>query len=106
MRISTACRVILGATTLSLTLAPAVVHAAAATPPTTGCPPAWELLSLDTLEGQGYVFAPDLDANGDRLVCGKPLNAVVQARICLTFPGGDCPVPVIYALRDNDVAQR
>ncbi len=75
------------------------------TPPQTGCPVGFPLLSLDELEAQGYVFAPDLDVNQDRHICGKPLNPVVQQMACATFPGGVCPVPVLYSVRDNDVAQ-
>ena len=107
MHIITACRTVLGAGIVFAVFAPAAALAAAVpTPPTTGCPTGYQLLSLDDLEGRGYVFAPDLDANRDRFICGKPLNPVVQARVCLTFPGGVCPVPVLYAVRDNEVAQR
>jgi hypothetical protein len=106
MRFTTLSRLALGAGLLTVALAPPTALAAAVpTPPVTGCPVAYELLSLDNLEAEGYVFAPDLDANGDRFICGKPLNPVVQAKICLTFPGGSCPVPIIYAVRDNSVAQ-
>jgi hypothetical protein len=107
MRFTTACRLVLGAGVASAALAPpAALAAAVPTTPETGCPPAWQLLSLDDLEERGYVFVPELDANGDRFICGKPLNPVVQAQICLTFPDGVCPVPVLYSVRDNDVAQR
>lgn len=107
MRITTVGRLVLGAGLACVGLAPAAAPAGAApAPPTTGCPAAYQLLSLDDLEGEGYVFVPDLDANGDRFICGKPLNPVVQAQVCLTFPGGICPVPVLYYVRDNDVAQR
>jgi hypothetical protein len=107
MRFTTAGRLVLGAGLVCVGLAPAPALAAAVpATPETGCPTAYQLLSLDDLEAEGYVFAPDLDANGDRFICGKPLNPVVQAQVCLTFPGGVCPVPVLYSVRDNDVAQR
>jgi hypothetical protein len=106
MRITTVGRLVLGAVLVWVGLAPAGALAAAPTTPETGCPAAYQLLALDDLEGEGYVFAADLDANGDRFICGKPLNPVVQAQVCLTFPGGVCPVPVLYSVRDNDVAQR
>ena len=73
------------------------------TPPVTGCPGGWFLLSLDDLESQGYIFSPELDANGDRYICGKPLAPPVQEQVCATFPGGRRPVPIVYYVRDNDL---
>ncbi len=106
MRFTTVGRLVLGAGLVGVGLAPAAAQAAAVpTPPESGCPAAYQLLSLDDLEGEGYVFVPDLDANSDRFICGKPLNPVVQAQVCLTFPDGVCPVPVLYYVRDNDVSQ-
>ncbi len=71
MRFTTVYRLVLGAGLAFASLAPAATQAAAVpTPPETGCPAGWQLLSLDDLEGAGYVFVPDLDANGDRLICG------------------------------------
>jgi len=51
----------------------------------------------------GYVLPGEIDAvnnggNGDGIVCGKPLNPVLQERIC---PAGQCPVPGVYQFRDN-----
>lgn len=73
------------------------------TPPETGCPSGWPLLSLNDLEGQGYIFSPELDANSDRYICGKQLAAPVQEHFCATYFDGVCPVPVIYYVRDNDL---
>ena len=107
MRFTTAGRLVLCAGLACVGLAPgAALAATVPTPPENGCPAAYQLLSLDDLEGEGYVFSPDLDANGDRFICGKPLNPVVQAQVCATFPDGVCPVPVIYYVRDNDVTRR
>jgi hypothetical protein len=63
-------------------------------------------LSLDDLESRGYIFRPELDANADRYICGKPLAPPVQEQSCATFPGGVCPVPILYYVRDNDVTRR
>ena len=54
------------------------------TPPETGCPSGWPLLSLNDLEDQGYIFGPELDANADRYICGKQLAAPVQEHFCAT----------------------
>jgi hypothetical protein len=87
-------------------LIPSMAAAASVpTPPETGCPSGWPLLSLNDLEGEGYIFRPDLDANADRYICGKPVAAPVQEQICATFPGGVCPVPIIYYVRDNDLVR-
>jgi len=88
-----------GALALSATLI-AAGSASAATPPETGCPAGYSLLSLEWLAEQGAYMLPfQLDAagNNDGLVCGKPLNPVVQNNIC----GNQCPVPVIYNFYDN-----
>lgn len=88
-------------------LVPSTAAAAAVpTAPETGCPSGWFLLSLNDLEDQGYIFSPDLDANADRYICGKPLAPPVQAQACATFPDGECPVPILYSVRDNSVTRR
>jgi hypothetical protein len=62
------------------------------------------LLSVNDLVEQGYWFSdPNLDANNDGSICGKPVAAPVQAQICSKFPGGVCTVPIIYMWRDNNV---
>jgi hypothetical protein len=76
------------------------------TPPGTGCPTGYFLLSVDDLEDQGYIFWPELDANADGYICGKPLAPPVQEQFCATIPGGVCTVPIIYYLRDNNVTRR
>jgi len=87
-------------------LIPSMATAASVpTPPETGCPSGWLLLSLNDLEDQGYIFGPGLDANADRYICGKPVAAPVQEHACATFPGGVCPVPIIYYIRDNNVTR-
>ena len=79
--------------------------AAVPTPPQTGCPGGYLLLSLSDLHDQGYVFSPGLDANNDGYICGKPVAPPVQEQICSQFPGGVCPVPIIYYVRDNNVTR-
>ncbi|HEX7095806.1 MAG TPA: hypothetical protein VF183_07970 [Acidimicrobiales bacterium] len=77
------------------------VSANADTPPTTGCPAGYELLSVDWLTQQGaYMLPGQLDSagNDDGFVCGKPLNPVVQYTIC----ADNCPVPIIYNFYDNN----
>ena len=74
------------------------------TPPESGCPAAYCLLSLDDLEDQGHIFWPELDANADRYICGKPVAPKIQEQVCATIPGG-CTVETIYYLRDNNVTR-
>ncbi len=98
-------RLAVAAALVTAGLLPATATAARAAPPETGCPASYQLLSLDDLEQQGYIFRPELDANQDRHICGKPLNERSQEKFCLDVFGGDCPVPIIYAVRDNDVTK-
>jgi hypothetical protein len=84
----------------------AVADPAVPTPPDTGCPAGWQLLNLQEMHQQGYQFTVHPDADGDGFFCGKPVAPAVQAMICETFPGGVCPVPIIYYLRDNNVTRR
>jgi hypothetical protein len=74
------------------------------TPPGTGCPGGYTVLSVGDLVEQGYIRIPD--TNGDGHVCGKPVAAPVQAQICDQSYGGVCPVPTIYMWRDNNVTAR
>ena len=76
------------------------------TPPGTGCPTGYLLLSVDDLNDLGHMLWPELDANADGHICGKPLAPPVQEQFCATLPGGVCTVPTIYYLRDNNVTRR
>jgi hypothetical protein len=40
----------------------------------------------------------DTGGNGDGVMCGKPLNQVVQERQC---PANECPGRVAYQVQDN-----
>jgi hypothetical protein len=67
-------------------------------PQTNGCPSGWEALSVDDLLGLGYQAPATVNANGDRLICGKPWTTAEQtARI------PNAHVPVIFDFRDNDL---
>jgi hypothetical protein len=71
------------------------------TPPTTGCPPG-QLLAVAELLPQGYRVPAVIDAEGnnDGYVCGVALSRTRSDKIC---PPPDCPVPIIYLFRDNDL---
>ena len=90
---------------ITVGLIPATATAAMSPPRRNRAARTYFLLSLDDLEDQGYIFWPELDANADRYICGKPLAPQVQAQSCATFPDG-CPVPTLYSVRDNNVTRR
>ena len=73
-----------------------------AVPKVTGCPSGSLTLSVADLIAQGYdpAFPTSVDLNGDGVICGKPLSAPNQERICAGLPGG-CTVPIIYVASDN-----
>jgi len=87
----------------------ATASLAGATPPESGCPASNQVLVVADLLAMGYrvpamVDSPEVggddtvQGNGDGIICGKPLNPVVQERQC---PASECPVPVVYLFRDN-----
>jgi hypothetical protein len=83
---------------VTLPLSPAAL---AATPPETGCPAGFSLLSVQWLSTQGpYQLPGILDAagNNDGYVCGKAIVDVAATHLC----GGSCGVPVLYNFYDND----
>lgn len=97
----------------TLTLAAALVVAAVVvpvgsasadvtqTPVTTGCPSAFEHLTVDFLESQGPYQAPrrtDDGGNKNGYVCSKPIPEAARLAHC----GPDCPVPVLYLFKDDD----
>jgi hypothetical protein len=93
---------------LLLTLSLGTATAAAAPPelPTeTGCPAASQVLVVQDLLPLGYRAPAIIDAEGNNngLVCGLPLPEAFRQAFC----GPDCPVPIIYLFRDDDLpAQR
>ena len=72
----------------------------------TGCPVAFETLSVSDMVTRGYTAAhlQPIDENADDTICGKPFNETKQEKFCESI--GGCYVEVIYGLRDNDVAGR
>jgi hypothetical protein len=87
----------LGLAAVTLPFGPAAL---AATPPQTGCPAAFSLLSVQWLSTQGpYQLPGILDAagNNDGYVCGKLVVEPAATQFC----GGPCDVP-IYNFYDND----
>jgi hypothetical protein len=95
--------VLLLALLLLLGLLTATATPAAAIPPETGCPSAFQVLVVEDLLAQGYrapavIDNPANGGNGNGLVCGVPL----PEKVC----GPDCPVPVLYNFLDDDLAQR
>jgi len=68
-------------------------------PLTNGCPAGWEALNLSDLAPYRYhVVSSGLDANGDGIICGKPLAPQEQA---VRFPNAS--VPVIFDFMDNSL---
>jgi len=102
-------KLIAATTLLTVAMIPATATAAKVpTPPGTGCPTAYLLLSFDD-DLNDHMISPELerelDANADGYICGKPLAPKIQEQFCATLPGGVCTVPVIYYLRDNNVTR-
>jgi hypothetical protein len=75
---------------------------AADAPSDTGCPAAYQLLSVADLEAQSpnYRLPHRLDeaGNQDGYVCGRPTNDQAAQNFC----DGTCPVPQLYDFQDND----
>ena len=92
----------------SLGLIPATAASAMGTPPETGCPSADQVLVVADLVPLGYMVPQRIDdpangGNGNGLVCGKPLNPVVQEMQC---PAATCPVPVVYYFREDSLTRK
>lgn len=71
-----------------------------AAPINQGCPPAFQVLTLEFLASQGpyqQPFTLDAAGNNDGLICGKALNDSAFEAVC----GATCPVPVLYTFIDN-----
>jgi hypothetical protein len=88
---------------LLLGLLTATAAPAPALPTETGCPSAFQVLSVAKLTAQGYrapaiVDDPANGGNGNGLVCGLPL----PQQAC----GPDCPVPVFYQFGDDNLPAR
>ena len=88
----------------AMALIPATTSVAAEPAAATGCPASNQVLVVEDLLALGY-RAPavvDSEGNNNGLVCGKPLNPVVQEKVC---PAAECPVPVVYLFRDDDLTR-
>jgi hypothetical protein len=84
-----------------LGLATVTAAPVAANPTETGCPSAYQVLSVADLIAQGYHLPAQLDnpangGNGDGLVCGLPLPDAA----CGSSP---CPIPILYNFLDNNL---
>jgi hypothetical protein len=91
------------ATTLAAASLVAFATSAGAEDPSgTGCPAAYQTLSVEWLESQSpnYRLPRQLDeaGNNDGYVCGRPTNDQAAANFC----GGPCPVPQLYDFQEND----
>jgi hypothetical protein len=89
---------------LALGLLTATAAPAAAIPTETGCPSSSQVLSVAELIPLGYRAPAEIDApanggNGNGLVCGLPLPEAYRQARC----GPNCPVPVIYLFRDDNL---
>ncbi|MHA7191886.1 hypothetical protein ACX80N_16500 [Arthrobacter sp. MDT2-16] len=71
---------------------------------TTGCPASNQLLDVAELSALRYRLPAQVDAegNGNGAVCAKPLNPVVQERVC---PAATCAVEVVYSFRDDNLTR-
>ncbi|MFC3298749.1 hypothetical protein FJV46_00515 [Arthrobacter agilis] len=95
--------VLVAAATAAFALIPST--AALAEPASaTGCPASNQVLIVAQLLEEGYRLPGVIDSEGNAngLVCGKPLNPVVQELQC---PAVDCAVPVIYGFRDDSLTR-
>jgi L-asparaginase II len=93
------CTAAFAASAVLLTAAPA-----AATPPQTGCPSAFDVMTVAELEATGHIPAPrNVDASGNHngLVCAKPLSDSAARQFCRQI--GGCTIDTIYYYRDDDV---
>ena len=95
--------VLIAAATAAFALIPSTVSAAEPAS-ATGCPTSNQVLVVAELLEAGYRIPAVIDAEGNAngIVCGKPLNPVVQEKQC---PAADCPVPVVYTFRDDKPAR-
>lgn len=66
------------------------------TPMETGCNASMQRVSVSSLVSAGYLPAPSVDVNQNGFICVRPVNPVVQERVC-----PDCPVPVLYYWVDD-----
>ncbi|HMQ35528.1 MAG TPA: hypothetical protein PKD53_32775 [Chloroflexaceae bacterium] len=80
----------------------ASARAAPSTPPETGCPAGWLHETVAWFEEQGPYRVPravDEAGNNNGSVCAHPYAEAARIAIC----GPDCPVPVVYQFRDDDL---
>jgi hypothetical protein len=86
---------------LALGLGTATAAPAAAIPTETGCPSGYQVLVVDELLAQGYRAPAIVDAEGNNngLVCGHAFSEAARQQLC----GPDCPVPIYYLFRDDDL---
>jgi len=86
---------------LALGLLTSPAGRAAAIPTETGCPSGWQVLVVDDLLEQGYQAPAIVDAegNGNGVICGHAYSEAARQQLC----GPDCPVPVFYQFRDDDL---
>jgi hypothetical protein len=86
---------------LALGLGTATAAPAAAIPTETGCPSGYQVLVVDDLLEQGYRVPPIVDAEGNNngLICGHAYSEAARQQLC----GPDCPVPIFYGFRDDDL---
>lgn len=95
--------VLIAAATAAFALIPSTASFAAP-PSATGCPASNQVLVVADLLAMGYRIPGVIDSEGNAngLVCGKPLNPVVQEIQC---PAVDCPVPIVYSFRDDNLTR-
>lgn len=99
------CTAALSTSAALLTMAPAL---AVDTPPQTGCPAAYDVMTVAELEATGHIPAPrnvDAAGNGNGLVCTRPFADAANEQLCRLAPGGPCTVDQIYFYLDDNVAQ-
>lgn len=80
----------------------ASANSAVPTPPATGCPAGYDHVEVTNLESQGPYRVPrqvDEAGNNNGFVCALPLPEARRLLLC----GPDCPVPVLYMFRDDDL---
>ena len=93
---------------VSAALFTAVPALAVDTPPETGCPAGFQVMTVAELEATGHIPAPrnvDAAGNGNGKVCALPFAPAANEQLCRLAAGGPCTVDQIYFYVDDNIAQ-
>ncbi|GAA1998700.1 hypothetical protein [Microbacterium pumilum] len=93
--------ILITAAIAALVVSPATSSSATEPAAVTGCPASNQVLVVADLSALGYRVPAQVDSEGNAngLVCAKPFNPVVQARVCEDIVCAG----VLYRFRDDDL---